>query len=167
MIFEPNAVSTARYLLVIFDGARRLRTSRIRYSLFGGMDKPVNLIGFFDQFPITLTVTEIDWVLGLSEWAGPGFRSEPSLCQPIRAHINITIAKGKVDSSGKKIDVSVGQEVILQITSDQDHEIHAHTGGNGYELQVKAGQPTTGTLIVPSPGSFEVERTTSRRSLRS
>ena len=81
----------------------------------------------------------------------------PAFASPSALTINITIGNGKVDPSGKKIDVSVGQQVILQVTSDQDDEIHAHTGGNGYELQVKAGQPTTGTFTVPSPGSFEVE----------
>ncbi len=81
----------------------------------------------------------------------------PASAAPSALTINITIANGKVDPSGKKIDVSVGQEVILQVTSDQDDEIHAHTGGNGYELRVKAGQPITGSFTVPGPGSFEVE----------
>jgi hypothetical protein len=81
----------------------------------------------------------------------------PASAGPSALTINIMIANGKVDPSGKKIDVSVGQEVILQVTSDQDDEIHAHTGGNGYELQVNAGQPITGTFTVPGPGSFEVE----------
>jgi hypothetical protein len=81
----------------------------------------------------------------------------PASAAPSALTINITIANGKVDPSGKKIDVSVGQEVILQVTSDQDDEIHAHTGGNGYELRVKAGQPTTGSFTVRGPGSFEVE----------
>ncbi len=43
------------------------------------------------------------------------------------------------------------------MTSDMDDEIHAHTGGAGYELEVKANEPTTGTFTLPSPGSFEVE----------
>jgi methionine-rich copper-binding protein CopC len=71
--------------------------------------------------------------------------------------INIKIANGKVDPNGKKIDASVGQEVILQVTSDMDDEIHAHTGGAGYELEVKANEPTTGAFTLPAPGSFEVE----------
>jgi hypothetical protein len=43
------------------------------------------------------------------------------------------------------------------VTSDIDDEIHAHIGGAGYELQVKAGKPAKGELTVDSPGSFEVE----------
>ena len=57
----------------------------------------------------------------------------------------------------EKIDASVGQKVILQVASDIDDEIHAHTGGDGYELEVKADEPTTGTFTLSDPGSFEVE----------
>ena len=83
--------------------------------------------------------------------------SASSVATPAALTINIRIANGKVDPNGKKIDASVGQEVILQVTSDMDDEIHAHTGGAGYELEVKANEPTTGTFTLPDPGSFEVE----------
>jgi len=71
--------------------------------------------------------------------------------------INITIANGKTNPSGEKINLRVGETVILKVTSDTDDEIHAHTGGDGYELEVKANEPTTATFTVPSAGSFEVE----------
>jgi hypothetical protein len=71
--------------------------------------------------------------------------------------IDITIAAGKVTPSGQKIDAKVGQQVIMNVTSDMDDEIHAHTGGDGYELEVPAGKPTTGTFTLTDPGSFEVE----------
>ena len=64
--------------------------------------------------------------------------SGSSIASSAALTINIKIANGKVDPNGKKIDASVGQEVILQVTSDMDDEIHAHTGGAGYELEVKA-----------------------------
>jgi hypothetical protein len=50
-----------------------------------------------------------------------------------------------------------GQTVLLNVTSDAADEIHAHTGGDGYELEVFAGQPATGQFTVSDPGSFEVE----------
>jgi len=84
----------------------------------------------------------------------------PSSASPNAANtltIKITIANGKTDPSGEKINVHVGETVVMNVTSDSDDEIHAHTGGNGYELEVKANEPTTGTFTVPSPGSFEVE----------
>jgi hypothetical protein len=71
--------------------------------------------------------------------------------------LDITIAAGKVSPNGQKITAKVGQQVVLHVTSDQDDEIHAHTGGDGYELEVPAGKPTTGSFTLTSPGSFEVE----------
>ncbi|GAA1848517.1 hypothetical protein ACFFOM_00575 [Microlunatus capsulatus] len=71
--------------------------------------------------------------------------------------VDITIAGGDVTPNGQKLDVAVGQEVVLNVTSDEDDEIHAHTGGDGYELEVEAGQPATGSFTLGSAGSFEVE----------
>ena len=71
--------------------------------------------------------------------------------------IEVTEAQGKVNPSGQKMDAQVGQTVRLTVTSDADDEIHAHTGGDGYELEVKAGEPATGEFVLTSPGSFEVE----------
>ena len=72
--------------------------------------------------------------------------------------VDITIADGKVTPNGEKVDVAVGQEVELNVTSDADDEIHAHTDdAAGYELEVKAGVPATGRFTVASAGSFEVE----------
>jgi hypothetical protein len=71
--------------------------------------------------------------------------------------LDITIAHNTVNPSGKKIDAEVGQQVIMNVTSDMDDEIHAHTGGDGYELEVPAGKTTTGTFTLTDPGSFEVE----------
>ena len=83
--------------------------------------------------------------------------STPSLNPDYTLTINIVISKGKTVPSGKKIDVRVGQKVVLNVTSDTDDEIHAHTGGDGYELPVKAGIPSKGSFTLESPGSFEVE----------
>ncbi len=47
--------------------------------------------------------------------------------------------------------------MVLNVTSDEDDEIHAHTSGDGYELEVKAGVPASGSFTLTSPGSFEVE----------
>ena len=75
-----------------------------------------------------------------------------------RVVVDITIADGKVTPNGEKVDVAVGQEVELNVTSDADDEIHAHTDdAAGYELEVKAGEPATGRFTVASAGSFEVE----------
>jgi hypothetical protein len=83
--------------------------------------------------------------------------SSPSLNADYALTINITIAHGKTVPSGEKINVRVGQKVILNVTSDTDDEIHAHIGGDGYELPVQAGTPARGSFTLENPGSFEVE----------
>ena len=82
----------------------------------------------------------------------------PSADSSDRVVVDITIAGGEVTPNGEKVDVAVGQEVELNVTSDVDDEIHAHTDdADGYALEVRAGVPATGRLTVSSPGSFEVE----------
>jgi heme/copper-type cytochrome/quinol oxidase subunit 2 len=81
----------------------------------------------------------------------------PSLNAQYALTINIEIAGGKTVPNGEKINVRVGQKVILNVTSDTDDEIHAHLGENGYQLVVRAGRPATGSFTLDSPGSFEVE----------
>jgi flagellar hook assembly protein FlgD len=71
--------------------------------------------------------------------------------------IDITISNGQVDPNGKKIDVQRGQTIVLNVTSDEDDEIHAHIGDQGYELEVKGGKTTRGEFVVSDPGRFEVE----------
>ena len=83
--------------------------------------------------------------------------SSPSLNPDYTLTINITIANGKTIPNGEKINVRVGQKVILNVTSDTDDEVHAHIGGSGYELPVQSGTPAKGEFTIDSPGSFEVE----------
>jgi hypothetical protein len=83
--------------------------------------------------------------------------SPPSLNPDYALTINIVISKGKTVPNGEKINVRVGQKVILNVTSDTDDEIHAHLGDDGYELPVPAGMPTKGSFTLNIPGSFEVE----------
>jgi cytoskeletal protein RodZ len=84
--------------------------------------------------------------------------SSPATSSPAdQVTIDITIANHQVDPNGKKIDVQVGQQIVLKVTSDTDDEIHAHTGGDGYELAVTAGKKVTGSFTLTSPGSFDVE----------
>ncbi len=71
--------------------------------------------------------------------------------------IDITISGGKVSPNGRKIDVAVGEKVILNVRSDVDEEIHAHGAGEGYELHVVAGKSATGSFVATDPGSFPVE----------
>ena len=71
--------------------------------------------------------------------------------------IDITIADGQVRPNGSKVNVRLGQQVVLNVTSDEHDEIHAHTPGDGYTLDVPAGKKVTGSFTLTSPGSYEVE----------
>ncbi|HEY0239553.1 MAG TPA: hypothetical protein VGC37_12995 [Friedmanniella sp.] len=92
---------------------------------------------------------------GGSSAATPPSSSASSTVAPLT--IAITIAGGQVTPNGAKITATLGQQVVLQVTSDEADEIHAHTGGDGYELEVPANQPTTGSFTPSQPGSFEIE----------
>jgi plastocyanin len=71
--------------------------------------------------------------------------------------IDITIADGQVTPNGEKVDVEVGQTIVLNVTSDEHDEVHAHTEGDGFELEVPAGKTVSGEFTLNSPGSYEVE----------
>jgi plastocyanin len=71
--------------------------------------------------------------------------------------IDITIADGQVSPNGAKMQVRVGQRIVLNVTSDEHDEIHAHTSGDGLSLEVPAGKKVTGSFTLTSPGSYEVE----------
>jgi hypothetical protein len=79
--------------------------------------------------------------------------------------IDITIANGKTTPSGEKINVPVGEKVILNVTSDIDDEVHAHIGGPGYELEVKAGTPAKGEFLSTVRGASRWSLIILRRSL--
>jgi len=83
--------------------------------------------------------------------------SPSTSASPAELTIDITIANGKVEPNGEKIDVAQGTTVTLNVTSDADDEVHAHTAGDGYEIEVKAGEPATGSFVAADTGSFEIE----------
>jgi hypothetical protein len=89
--------------------------------------------------------------------ATPSPVDSPSLTANYALTINIEISGRKTIPNGEKIQVRVGQQVILKVMSDTDDEIHAHIGEEGYELPVRAGRPARGSFTIDSPGSFEIE----------
>lgn len=89
--------------------------------------------------------------------AAPSPASSAATATATPLTIDITMTGDSVTPNAEKIDAVVGQQVVLRVTSDTADEVHAHTGGNGFELEVPAGKPVTGTFTLDSPGSFEVE----------
>ena len=83
--------------------------------------------------------------------------SPPETSEPAdQVTIDITIADGQVSPNGAKVNVKVGQKIVLNVTSDEHDEIHAHTT-DGFTLEVPAGKKVTGSFTLTSPGSYEVE----------
>ena len=57
---------------------------------------------------------------------------------------------------GHPVEVSVGQEVQLNVSSDVDDEIHVHTQPD-HEYEVTAGQDESYSFTVDSPGVYPIE----------
>ena len=112
-------------------------------------------VGLLGAGGCTSAPTPADQPSAASPSAATGSSAASPAADALR--VDITIAGGQVTPSGQKIAAKVGQQVVLDVTSDADDEIHAHTGGDGYELEVAAGKTTTGSFTLDQPGSFEVE----------
>lgn len=70
--------------------------------------------------------------------------------------IDITLAGGSVTPNAKKFDVTVGQTVVLNVTTDHDDQIHVHSEPE-VELEVTANQPASTQFTLQQSGRFEVE----------
>jgi len=71
--------------------------------------------------------------------------------------VDITIAKGKVTPQAKRVDVKVGQPVLLNVTSDAADEIHVHSDPE-HSLEVEpSDQPLKMTFTLQTPGQVAVE----------
>jgi plastocyanin len=79
---------------------------------------------------------------------------EPSPAAPVVV-VNMSVRDGKVTPKPHRVDVKLGANVRLQVTSDEDDVLHVH----GYEVEepLKAGHTTTVELTADQPGVFEVE----------
>lgn len=71
--------------------------------------------------------------------------------------VDITIANGKVTPQGKRVDVKVGQPVLLNVTSDAADEIHVHSDPE-HSLEVEpSDRPLKMTFTLKTPGQVAVE----------
>jgi hypothetical protein len=86
---------------------------------------------------------------------GAGIASgEPNPAAPVVV-VNVSVRDGKVTPKPHRVDVKLGANVRLQVTSDEDDVLHVH----GYEVEepLEAGHTTTVELTADQPGVFEVE----------
>ena len=79
--------------------------------------------------------------------------SEPPT--PVKNLISVTIANGQITPGPGKVDVPLGEEVTVEVTSDVAEEVHLH----GYDkfLDLEPGKVTKVTFTADSPGVFEAE----------
>jgi len=73
---------------------------------------------------------------------------------PVRV-IEVTYTGGKVSGVGSRVEVTLGERLLVRVTSDIADEVHIH----GYDLKVDvpAGGTVELTLTADIPGGFEVE----------
>jgi hypothetical protein len=69
--------------------------------------------------------------------------------------IEIQLKDGKVSPNGDRVDLTEGEQFVLDITSDRDDEVHVH--GFDKEIEVSAGQHLQVPMTADRTGRFEVE----------
>lgn len=69
--------------------------------------------------------------------------------------VEISFSDGTVDPMGERVQVGVGQEIILAVTADEAGELHAHTTEE-LTLDYPAGESEL-TMTVDQPGVVDVE----------
>lgn len=87
--------------------------------------------------------------------AGCTTAAPASTTPPAPKEIAITLADGKAEPNGERVDLVRGQHLVLTITSDREDEVHVH--GIDVEIPVAAGQTVTKDIVVDQVGRFEVE----------
>ena len=69
--------------------------------------------------------------------------------------ITVAVSDGKVTPKPRRVEVPLGSQIHLQVTSDVDDELHVH--GFDVEEPLEAGRTTTVKLTADQQGVFEVE----------
>ena len=69
--------------------------------------------------------------------------------------VTVAVSDGKVTPAPHRVDVPLGSQVRLLVTSDVDDEVHVH--GFDVEEELVAGRTTTIELSADQPGLYEVE----------
>jgi plastocyanin len=80
--------------------------------------------------------------------------AEPTPTQKT-VQITVSVQDGKVNPRPRRVEVPLGDQVRLQVTSDVDDTLHVH--GFDVEEPLEAGRTTTVELTADQQGIFEVE----------
>lgn len=88
--------------------------------------------------------------------SGSGTSGSPSASTTAGAkQIAVTVKGGKVSGDTGTVDVRIGEQVALTVTSDVADEVHVH--GVDIGKDVAAGGTVTIDFSQPAPGRFDVE----------
>lgn len=85
----------------------------------------------------------------------PPAPTPPASEDPSRVELAITLADGKAEPNGERLDVALGTTVVITVTSDREDEVHVH--GFDLEILVKPGKTVTKEFVADQTGSFEIE----------
>jgi heme/copper-type cytochrome/quinol oxidase subunit 2 len=69
--------------------------------------------------------------------------------------IELTYAGGEITGDTGRVEVALGDTVVLRVTSDVAEEVHVH-GVDEY-IDLPAGETTEATFVADVPGVFELE----------
>jgi len=77
--------------------------------------------------------------------------------------IEARVSGGKVETVERRVSVKRGEQVRIQVESDESDEVHVH----GYDLKraVAPGKPATIEFAADLPGVYEVELEAAQRKL--
>ncbi len=81
--------------------------------------------------------------------------SAPTPTEPATKAVTITLADGKAEPNGERVELVRGQHLVLTITSDRDDEVHVH--GFDLEIPVSPGESVTRDIRMDRVGRFKVE----------
>lgn len=93
--------------------------------------------------------------VGQTTTGAPSSTPSTSSSRSSDRRIDITVKGKQVTPAPATVDISVGESLIIAVTSDKDNTLHAH----GFEIAkvLKAGQRGEVTIKGAQTGSFEFE----------
>jgi len=86
----------------------------------------------------------------------PAPTPEPTEAEATGPVVDIVIKDGKVTPQGDRVEVTAGEEVTLNITSDADEEIHVHSEPE-HSYEVAPGDTVSESFTLDTPGQVAVE----------
>ncbi len=97
--------------------------------------------------------TLICWLAAALLLSGCGKSGTGSVPPPVE--VRITLAGGRAEPNGRRVDLVRGQHLVLTVTSDRADQVHVH--GFDAEIEVEPGVTTSAEIVMDKVGRFEVE----------